>query len=124
MFLLILLLEVIAALGLGMMISAAAATPELALAVGIPITIISFVFAGFYSKCLCQHVVPICFYPAIYFTASLHLNLSLSVSCSQRGIFAPGGKPASLYFFYALDISGELMIQYMSRVPIAAFLVW
>jgi hypothetical protein len=33
-----------------MMISAAAATPELALAIGIPVTIISFVFAGFYSK--------------------------------------------------------------------------
>jgi uncharacterized membrane protein (DUF485 family) len=50
MFLLILLLEVIAALAMGMMISAAAATPELALAIGIPVTIISFVFAGFYSK--------------------------------------------------------------------------
>jgi hypothetical protein len=50
MFLLILLLEVIAALAVGMMISAAAATPELALGIGIPATIISFVFAGFYSK--------------------------------------------------------------------------
>jgi hypothetical protein len=52
MFLLILLLEVVAALALGMMISAAAATPELAIAIGIPVTIISFVFAGFYSKSL------------------------------------------------------------------------
>ena len=50
MFLLILLLEVMAALSLGMMISAAAATIELALAFGIPITIVSFVFAGFYSE--------------------------------------------------------------------------
>jgi len=50
MFILILLLEVIAALSLGMLISAAAATPELALAIGIPTTIISFLFAGFYSK--------------------------------------------------------------------------
>jgi hypothetical protein len=56
MFLLILLLEVVAALALGMMISAAAATPELAVAIGIPVTIISFVFAGFYSKLFCTGI--------------------------------------------------------------------
>ena len=52
MFLLILLLEVVTALSLGMLVSAASATPELALAIGIPLTIISFVFGGFYSKCV------------------------------------------------------------------------
>lgn len=58
MFLLILELEVVAALSMGMLVSAAAATPELAIGIGIPVTIISFIFAGFYSKLL--YIVFLC----------------------------------------------------------------
>jgi hypothetical protein len=106
MFLLILLIEVMAALALGMLVSAGASSPEVATGIAIPITILFFLFSGFYSTYFCSTSLAFPIFIFCFIFCVFYFVLLLFKNVSKYPLPATSSQSHSVHLIYEVGLRG------------------